>query len=61
MKGLGEPKGYYCGPDPIWLDEDGNITSRCREEFPKSSSVKSQKVVQSKEYGHYRLVSGDGV
>lgn len=26
--GLGETKLYYCKGDYIWLDEDGNITSK---------------------------------
>lgn len=33
--GLGEIKPHYCKGNYIWLDEDGNITSKCREEFRK--------------------------
>lgn len=39
-KGLGKLEPYWCGPDPIWLDDEGNITSRCREEFPKKKNRK---------------------
>lgn len=33
--GLGETKPYYCKGDYIWLDEDGNITSKNQQEFKK--------------------------
>lgn len=33
--GLGEMKPYYCKGDYIWLDEDGNITSKNQQEFKK--------------------------
>lgn len=33
--GLGEIKPYYCKGDYIWLDEDGNITSKSQQEFKK--------------------------
>ena len=33
--GLGEMKSYYCKGDYIWLDENGNITSKNRQEFKK--------------------------
>lgn len=33
--GLGETKLYYCKGDYIWLDEDGNITSKNQQEFKK--------------------------
>lgn len=29
--GLGEMKPYYCKGDYIWLDENGNITSKSRQ------------------------------
>lgn len=31
--GLGETKPYYCKGDYIWLDKNGNITSKSRQEF----------------------------
>lgn len=31
--GLGETKPYYCKGDYIWLDRNGNITSKSRQEF----------------------------
>ena len=34
--GLGETKPYYCKGDYIWSDENGNITSKSRQEFEKS-------------------------
>lgn len=33
--GLGETKPYYCKGDYIWLDENGNITSKNQQEFKK--------------------------
>lgn len=33
--GLGETKPYYCKGDYIWLDEDGNITSKNQQKFKK--------------------------
>ena len=34
--GLGETKPYYCKGNYIWSDENGNITSKSRQEFEKS-------------------------
>lgn len=36
--GLGKLEPYWCGPNHIWLDDEGNRTSRCREEFPKKKT-----------------------
>ena len=33
--GLGETKLYYCKGDYIWLDGNGNISSKSRQEFEK--------------------------
>lgn len=33
--GLGETKPYYCKGDYIWLDRNGNINSKNRQEFEK--------------------------
>lgn len=33
---LGKIKHYYCKAEYIWLDENGDITSHCREEYKKN-------------------------
>ena len=33
--GLGETKPYYCKGDYIWLNENGSISSKNRQEFEK--------------------------
>ena len=38
--GLGETKPYYCKGDYIWSDENGNITSKSRQEFEKRDKRK---------------------
>lgn len=35
--GLGETKPYYCKGDYIWLDRNGNINSKNRQEFEKNT------------------------
>lgn len=40
---LGEMKHYYCKGNYIWLDENGDITSHCREEYKKDRKSEKPK------------------
>lgn len=40
---LGKIKHYYCKAEYIWLDENGDITSHCREEYKKDKKSEKPK------------------